>query len=182
MLLSKKELLTVLGINSATFTGYINDGMGGRVGSGAATKYDVKSVFDFHVVRMVETALKQKSSARDQSDLGDIPDKETSDAIIAHWKAKREEARTLKEIGDLIPIETANREIQHRLTQVRNSLDAIPGGWAPFVVGLTSLEHAQRTLSDQLQSMYTTLSSLPDVDDDEDEPNDPIDIETEDDA
>lgn len=167
---TKDELAALLGVSKATIGVYCDSGMPGRTGRSSATRYNVGLAIAFHVEHRVRQALADQ--LKNPPDLDGIPELETSERLIAHYKAERERMRVAKESGDLIAVDVSRREIEHKLSQIRGALDSLPGSFAPFVVGLTSLEQAQRVLSRELQTLYGTLSNLPDFENDEIEPND----------
>jgi hypothetical protein len=165
MVVSKTELAGLLGVSGSTLNTYIKKGMLGKVGSGPATKYDLQEALQFHIAEQVKLAIADARKAA--PDLQGIPDIETSEAILAHWRAEREKNRTLRDANELVTIAESEKEIAFRLTQVRNALDTIPATWAPFIIAMSTVEQAQKQLNEQLQLLYQSLSNLPDDDIDE---------------
>lgn len=157
---TKAEIIELLGINGNTLTNYLNDGLKeAKVGSGRNTKYVLKRVVEFHIMRRVEqsiTALKG-----DSLELSGIPAKEVSEQIIYHWKAEEARNKAMVSHPKMIPIETSKAEINHALAQIRGALDTIPGAWAPFMVEPDTLEAAERALAVQLQDTLGMLEALP---------------------
>jgi phage terminase Nu1 subunit (DNA packaging protein) len=166
MLVRKADIAKILNISPSAVHNLIQkEGMPGRVGSGPTTKYDLTEVVPWYVARMQIMATKNLPASTSAGHF----DKDAEDAELTYWKKEKEKTRTLKEQGQLVPVEDAVREMNHRLTQIRNVLDTIPATWAPYVIGLNTLEETSRVLNEQLDNMYTTLSGLPDSADEEDE-------------
>lgn len=165
MFVKKTELAKILDISQTQLHNLLNkDGMPGRVGSGPQTKYDITQAVPWYVRHMQAQAIKNVPTS------GPLAfNKEAEDAELTYWKKEKEKVRTLKEQGQLVPVDDAVREMNHRLTQVRNVLDTIPATWSPYIIGLNTLEETNRVLNEQLDQMFTTLSSLPDSADEEDE-------------
>ena len=67
-----------------------------------------------------------------------------------------------------------------RLGQIRNVLISVDSTWAPYVVGIKTVEDAQKMLAKQLDKLFEQLSTLQDFDEELELPeNDQI--ETDDD-
>lgn len=154
----KKELAELFGISVQSLNIHIANGMPGRRGAGPRTKYDVAEALAWFVSFSINQAMKSRSSDGSPTQY----DRESLEAEKVFWQVESAKHKSLLESGELVTVTDADKELNHRLTQVRESLDAIPGSWSPFLVGLTSQEQAQRTLTEQLDSLYQTLSSLPD--------------------
>lgn len=163
MEVTKKELHILFGISPKTLDNYIAQGMTGRRGAGRSIKYDVKDALEWFVNEQCRQAVKGVKPLS-----AGTFDREASESELAYWKAEKEKYRTLKEQGTLVLVDDAQREINTRLTQVRNALDAIPFSWSPFLVALTDIEEVQKRLSEQLDGLYNTLSSLPDTEEEAD--------------
>lgn len=156
MNLKRKELAELLGVSAHTITSFAAKGMPTNGKEGVSVLYPSAEAVQWYIDYRLEQSVSQRPTNPD------IPDREDSESILAYWKAEKEKNRALKEQGTLVLVEDATKEINTRLTQVRNALDAIPFSWSPFLVGLTELEEVQKQLSEQLDNLYNTLSSLPD--------------------
>ena len=181
MEVTKKELHILFGISPKTLDNYIAQGMPGRRGAGRSIKYDVKDALEWFVNEQCRQAVKGVKPLT-----AGTFDREASEAELSYWKAEKEKFRALKEQSTLVLVDDAQREINTRLTQVRNALDAIPFSWSPFLVALTDIEEVQKRLSEQLDSLYNTLSSLPDSEEEaeayEDAPSEVVVTEDDDDS
>lgn len=181
MELRKSELAALFSVSVPTLNNYIAQGMPGRRGAGRSIKYDVKDALEWFVNEQCRQAVKGVKPLT-----AGTFDREASEAELSYWKAEKEKFRALKEQSTLVLVDDAQREINTRLTQVRNALDAIPFSWSPFLVALTDIEEVQKRLSEQLDGLYNTLSSLPDTEEEaeayEDGPSEVVVTEDDDDS
>lgn len=167
MELKRQEIAALLGVSSRTISDFVKKGMP-QTGVASGTRYPATECVAWYVQYQIDIALQGTTSA---ALLGDVPPVEVSEAILKHWQAERERLRTLAVSEKLVSVEDSERQMNFRLTQIRNALDAIPFSWSPFLVGITDTDELQQQLGHQLDRFYSGLSSLPDRDELED--NDP---------
>ena len=105
---------------------------------------------------------------------------ERSEESLQYWKMVRAKNAALKEMGITMQVDKAEKLMSARLGQIRNVLISVDSTWAPYVVGIKTVEDAQKMLAKQLDKLFEQLSTLQDFDEEVELPeNDQI--ETDDD-
>lgn len=179
MIVSRMELAEIIGIPPAKVSSLQNGGVFKTVGHG---KYDLGDSVRAFIEMSVEHLLKNKMPKA-----AEIPTEN-----LQYWKMQRQKHAALKEMGVTMQIEQAERLMSARLGQIRNVLISIDSVWAPYMVGLKTVEESQRMLSKQLDTLFDQLSTLQDFEEEEeivdseaieelteDEPDDILDGEPE---
>jgi len=149
MIVSRIELAEILGIPPAKVSSFQNQGVFTPVSFG---KYDLKECFHKFIEVSVEYLLKKqmpKSSGTPQENL-------------QFWKMIRQKNAALRELGVTMRAEDAEKLMSNRLEQIRNVLTTIDSVWAPYLVGLKTVEDSQKMLAKQLDVLFDQLSSLQD--------------------
>lgn len=160
MIVSRNELADVLGITPAKISSLQNNGVFVTISRG---KYDLADCVQKFIEVSVEYLIK-----KEMPKLKDIPQEN-----LQYWKMVRQKNAALRELGVTMRLEDAERMMSGRLEQIRNVLMSIDSVWAPYMVGLKTVEDSQRQLSKQLDILFEQLSTLQDFEDiDEEIPTD----------
>ena len=154
MIVSRMELAEIIGISPAKVSSLQNGGIFKTIGHG---KYDLGESVRAFIEMSVEHLLKNKMPKT-----AEIPTEN-----LQYWKMQRQKHAALKEMGVTMQIEQAERLMSARLGQIRNVLLAIDSVWAPYMVGLKTVEDSQRMLSKQLDLLFDQLSTLQDFEEEE---------------
>ena len=107
-----------------------------------------------------------------------------SEESLQYWKMVRVKNAALRELGVTMRLEDAERMMSRRLEQIRNVLTTVDSVWAPYMVGLKTVEDSQRQLAKQLDILFEQLSSLQDLESNDELPTneemeDMIDVDNE---
>jgi hypothetical protein len=158
MIVTRQELATILGIPSAKVGTLVQNNVFASVTRG---KYDLTDCIQKFVEYSVEQLLKKYTSDKAES--------ARAEENLQYWKTTRQKLAALKELGRLLYVEDAERIMTSRLTQIRNVLITIDSTWAPYMVGIKTMEESQKMLSKQLDILFEQLSELNEFDFEEEE-------------
>lgn len=150
MIVTRTELADVLGITPAKISTLVSNSV---FTSTARGKYDLKECVQKYIEYSVEHVIKDISKQRPQEDATES---------LNYWKMVRQKTAALKELGITMRLEDAEHLMSTRLEQIRNVLTSIDSVWAPYMVGLKTVEESQKMLSKQLDSLFEQLSTLQD--------------------
>jgi nitrogen-specific signal transduction histidine kinase len=160
MIVSRHELAEVLGISPAKISSLQNSGVFTPMSRG---KYNLTECVQKFIEVSVEYLMKKKMPK-----LEDMPQEN-----LQYWKMVRQKNAALRELGVTMKLDDAERLMSGRLEQIRNVLTSIDSVWAPYMVGLKTVEDSQKMLAKQLDILFEQLSSLQDFEPDvEDVPSD----------
>lgn len=160
MIVSRNELAEALGLTPAKVSSLQNNGVFATISRG---KYDLTDCVQKFIEVSVEYLMK-----KEMPKLKDIPQEN-----LQYWKMVRQKNAALRELGVTMRLQDAERMMSGRLEQIRNILTTIDSVWAPYMVGLKTVEDSQRQLSKQLDILFEQLSTLQDFEiEDEDIPTD----------
>lgn len=149
MIVSRNELAEIFGMTPAKVSSLQNGGIFAPVSRG---KYDLSDCVQKFIEYSVEYLMK-----KEMPKLKDIPQEN-----LQYWKMVRQKNAALRELGVTMRLEDAERMMSGRLEQIRNVLTTIDSVWAPYMVGLKTVEDSQRQLSKQLDILFEQLSTLQD--------------------
>jgi len=158
MIVTRNELAEALGITPSKVSGLQTNGVFNTVSRG---KYDLTECVQKFIEISVEYLIKknpQKEQAGQQENL-------------QYWKMVRQKNAALRELGVTMRLEDAERLMSGRLEQIRNLLTAIDSVWAPYMVGLKTVEDSQKMLGKQLDILFEQLSTLQDFEPEEELPD-----------
>lgn len=150
MIVTRTELADVLGITPAKISTLVSNSV---FTSTARGKYDLRECVQKYIEYSVEHVIKDISKQRPQEDATES---------LNYWKMIRAKTAALKELGITMRLEDAERLMSVRLEQIRNVLNSIDSVWAPYMVGLKTVEESQKMLSKQLDQLFDQLSTLQD--------------------
>jgi hypothetical protein len=168
MIVSRNELGDALGITPIKVSTLANQGIFTTVARG---KYNLPDCVQKFIEISVEHLLKKAQSSTPV---------ERSEESLQYWKMVRAKNAALKEMGITMQVDKAEKLMSARLGQIRNVLISVDSTWAPYVVGIKTVEDAQKMLAKQLDKLFEQLSTLQDFDEELELPeNDQI--ETDDD-
>lgn len=156
MIVSRLELAEILDISPAKVSTLQNNGVFTPVSRG---NYDLKECIHKFIEVSVEHLIKKK--------LPKITG--TPQENLQFWKMVRQKNAALRELGVTMRAEDAEKMMSNRLEQIRNVLTTIDSVWAPYMVGLKTVEDSQRMLAKQLDILFDQLSSLQDFEIEPDE-------------
>jgi hypothetical protein len=165
LFVSRSELAEYLGVTPTKVTQLAQVG---GVKSAGHSKYDLTASIQSYIDYCVEGLVRAKIN-----EVGSTGGNNEED--LQYWKMTRQKTAALKEMGITLQLENAERLMSSRLSQIRNVLISIDATWAPYMVGIKTVEDAQKMLGKQVDQMFEQLSSLQDFDDEETE----VSIETE---
>ena len=165
LFVSRSELADYLGVTASRISALAQVG---GVKSAGHSKYDltasIQAYIDYSVEGLVRAKINEVGTGNN-----------TSEEDLQYWKMVRQKTAALKEMGITLQLENAERLMSSRLSQIRNVLISIDATWAPYMVGIKTVEDAQRMLGKQVDIMFEQLSSLQDFEEEEDQ----VFIETE---
>ena len=140
MIVNRLELAEALNISPSKVSALANQGIFPAVSRG---KYDLSICVQQFIEISVEHLLKKKSTGHS-----------VKNEDLQYWKMQRAKHAALKEMGILIKTDDAEKIMSSRLSQIRNILIAIDSVWAPYMVGLKTVEDSQKMLSKQLDNLF----------------------------
>ena len=149
MIVSRKELAEALGISPTKVNAFQQQGVFPTVSRG---KYDLAECVQRFIEASVEHLIKKNATNPDGSA-----------ESLNFWKTQRQKHAALREMGITMQVEQAEKLMSTRLGQIRNVLTAVDNTWAPYVVGLKNQEQAQQMLSKLLDTLFEQLSTLQDI-------------------
>ena len=166
MIVTRTELADVLGITPAKISTLVSNNV---FTSTARGKYDLKECVQKYIEYAVEHVIKHKIETQSAKD--------DAAESLNYWKMVRQKTAALKELGVTMRLEDAEKLMSVRLEQIRNVLNSIDSVWAPYMVGLKTVEESQKMLNKQVDQLFEQLSTLQDFIPEEELP----DTETEED-
>ena len=175
MFVRRRELAALLNVADRTIGKYLADGMGGQIGSGPATKYEVSKAIEWHVNAMIDAGVRIRLNQ--QTPETALPSVDESKAALVFWQSEHEKHKTLTARGELIPMADAEKELQRHASIIRNGLMSFPNRVAPYAVGLTTEQAARQLLQSKIHELMDQISTQidspnDDTDDTTDEPDD----------
>lgn len=154
MIVTRNELAEALGLSPAKVSAFQNQGIFLTVARG---KYDLTECVQKFIEVSVEHLMKKSAPT--------LTGKE--EETLQYWKMIRQKNAALKELGITMKTEDAEKLMSARLSQIRNVLTTIDSVWAPYMIGLKTVEDSQKMLSRQLDNLFDQLSSLQDFEEEE---------------
>lgn len=154
MIVTRNELAEALGVTPAKISAFQNQGVFTTVARG---KYDLTECVQKFIEVSVEHLMKKSAPT--------LTGKE--EETLQYWKMIRQKNAALKELGITMKTEDAEKLMSARLSQIRNVLTTIDSVWAPYMIGLKTVEDSQKMLSRQLDNLFDQLSSLQDFEEEE---------------
>lgn len=154
MIVTRNELAEALGVTPAKISAFQNQGIFTTVARG---KYDLAECVQKFIEISVEHLMKKSAPT--------LTGKE--EETLQYWKMIRQKNAALKELGITMKTEDAEKLMSARLSQIRNVLTTIDSVWAPYMIGLKTVEDSQKMLSRQLDNLFDQLSSLQDFEEEE---------------
>lgn len=151
MIVSRLELAEILDIPPAKVSTLQNNGVFTPVSRG---NYDLKESIQKFIEISVEHLIKKKLPKTTG----------TPQENLQFWKMIRVKNAAMRELGVTMRAEDAEKLMSTRLEQIRNVLNSIDSVWAPYMVGIKTVEDSQRILAKQLDILFEQLSSLQDFD------------------
>lgn len=151
MIVSRTELADILGIPPAKISTLVSNNI---LMSTARGKYDLKECVAKYIEYSVEQVIKDKMKHQQSN--------EDATESLNYWKMVRQKTAALKELGVTMRLEDAEQLMSIRLEQIRNVLNTVDSVWAPYMVGIKTVEESQKMLSKQLDNLFEQLSTLKD--------------------
>lgn len=147
MIVNRIELGDALGISPAKVSAMQSQGIFPPVARG---KYELSECIRAFIEVSVEHLMKKRPQSADE------------DTNLLYWKTMRMKHAALREMGITMQVEAAEKLMGTRLMQIRNVLTAVDSTWAPYLVGIKTVEESQKQLSKQLDKLFDQLSGLQD--------------------
>jgi hypothetical protein len=154
MIVTRNELADALGLTPAKISAMQTQGVFTTVSRG---KYDLSECVQKFIEISVEHLMKKQKPVMTGAE----------EETLQYWKMIRQKNAALKELGITMKTEDAEKLMSVRLSQIRNVLTTIDSVWAPYMIGLKTVEDSQKMLSRQLDNLFDQLSSLQDFEEEE---------------
>lgn len=153
--LRRTDLAEALKVTPKTVNNWKDDGCP-HTGQAHNIRYDLADVCEWLKNRAVATATKHLAPST-----GDFPSKEESEAELVYWKVQTAKHEALLQSKDMVSMDDARKELALITEHLRQTILAIEFSWAPFIVGIGTLDAAQQLLRDRVDVLMQTLTNLP---------------------